>query len=285
MNRTVTTTERLPGRMADPGARGRTPTGDLLPTRSMPFGLTLPSCRDAAASLTGLVRSTYVRLRRQHREAATGRPDSYGAHRMAHRDGGYDLQGRYHPPIWARIAGAALERGLDVEDYVERAFARAASAGSPQPTELRSGAALEDYDRTHMGTAVHLLRVRRRVDEDQFAMGIRRVRSLYRTEGPRATMLAVLRDRTRGPRPFYRYWVAARFVHEARELAGIRARYHRPALRLYAASVRAYDAAYDPAVPEDLRSAVAMTRRAFAELIAEDQGGWVATPAGPAAGA
>ena len=284
MNDTDSTTERLQDRVAYLGTRGRTRTADLLPTRSMPFGLTVPGCRDAAAFLTGLVRGAYVRNRRQHRAAASGRPDDYGERHLADWDGGYDWRGRYHPPVWARIAGAALERGLDVEDYVEKAFARAA-AGSPLPNKLLSDAALVEYDRAHMGKAVHLLRVKRGVDEVQLGLGIGRWRSLRGESTLRSAALGVLRDPTSGMRPFHRYLVAARFIHEAPELAGVLARYHRPALHLYAASVRAHDAAYDRDVPEDLRSVVAMTRRAFAELIADDQGRWVAAPAGPDAGA
>src|SRR5262245_55141299 len=135
MNDTETTTERLQARMAYLGARGRAPTADLLPTRSMPPSLPVPECRHAAAYLVSLVRYTYARRRKEHRALATGRPDDYGDGTLAPWDGGYDWRGRYEPPVWARIAGAALARGFDVEDFVEKAFATAAGSGTPYPNK------------------------------------------------------------------------------------------------------------------------------------------------------
>ena len=105
MSETDEVTGRLQARMAYLGIRDKAPTADLLPTRSMPFGLTLPDCRDVAAFLLRVVRGTYTRCRRNQRELATRRPDGYGDDRLARWDGGYDWSGRYHAPIWARIAG------------------------------------------------------------------------------------------------------------------------------------------------------------------------------------
>ncbi len=108
MNDTDEVTERLEARMAYLGIRDKTPTADLLPTRSFPSGMVDPECRDVAAFLVRLVRATYVRCRRKSREVATRRPDRYGDHQLARWDGGYDWRGRYHAPVWAKIAAAAF---------------------------------------------------------------------------------------------------------------------------------------------------------------------------------
>ena len=173
------TTERLEARMAYLGLRDQRPTADLLPTTSMPWGLLDSDCRDVTAFLVRLVRAIYVRCRKNDRQAATRRPDRYGDQTLARWDGGYDWRGRYHAPIWARIAGAALERGFDVEDYVASEFSRAAEAGSPYPNKLLSPASLDRYDREVMPGVVRQRHVNRGVMEDQFGLEASRESTIY----------------------------------------------------------------------------------------------------------
>lgn len=264
---------RLVARRAYLGVRDRTPTPDLLPTRTMPFALTLSDCRDVAAHLVALVRDSYVQRRRHHRADDSGRPDRYGDRPLVDWDGGYDWQGRYHPPVWARIAQAALDRGFDVVDYVEKAFDLGAGAGSPQPNKLLSAPVLDTYDRTHMGTVVEQRRVNRSVMESYLVTQIFREMGLGLPR-PQAA-LAVLRNPTNSLRPFFRYWIVAQFDLEQPEYRQIWAIWRRPALLDYAASVRAHEAVYDDPILESFRSVVSMARRALAEIVAGDPNGWV----------
>jgi hypothetical protein len=283
LNDTDATTERLKARMAYLGIRETSPTADLLPTRSMPSGLLDPDCRDVAAFLVRLVRRTYARCRRNSRELATRRPDHYGDHQLARWDGGYDWRGRYHAPVWAKIAAAALERGFEVEDYVEAQYALAAGAGSPFPNKLLSSSALERYERETMRQVVRERHVNRGSMEAHFAVEVTRQMTIFGNRGREAAALAVLRNPTNSLRPFFRYWVIAQFDRGLEPYPMIRATYRRPALLQYASSVRAHESAYDHPVLAEFRLAVAMTRLAFAELIADDQAGWVVPPVESAA--
>lgn len=202
----------------------------------MPFGLTSADARDVAAFLIQLVRTTYASRRRDYGTAATKRPDTFGDDRLPRWDGGYDWRGRYHTPVWARITGAALERGFDVEDYVKRAFDHTAAAGSPYPNKLLSTAALEHYERTYLADVVHRLRVNRYVMNDQMAREISGIQSIGGVRTPRTAALVALQDLTNSLRPFYRYWVVAQFDHEDPDCRRLREAFHRPALIQYASS-------------------------------------------------
>lgn len=265
-------TRRLLARRAYLGVRNRT-TPDLLPTRTMPFALTIPDYRGVAAHLVALVRRTYVQRRRNRRTTDSGRPDRYGDQPLADWDGGYDGQESYHPPVWARIARAALDRGFDVADYVEKTFVRADEAGSPPPNMLLSATALDAYERTQMDTVVEQFRVRRGVMEQRFAVEITRESMLGLPRDEAA--LLVLQNPASGLRPFYRYWVVAQLDLDRPEYREIWATWREPALLEYAASVQAHEAAYGEPVLESFRTAVTMTKGAFADLIEGDPAGWV----------
>ena len=282
MSDTDETTQRLEARMAYLGIRDQTLTADLLPTRSMPSGLLDPDCRDATAFLVRIVRATYARCRKKEREAATARPDRYGDHSLARWDGGYDWQGRYRAPIWARIAGAALERGFDVEDYVESQFARAAEHGSPYPNKLLSPAALDEYERDRMGEVVRRGEISRFVMDNHFIQQATQEMTIFGKPGLGAGALAALRNPTNDLKPFYRYWVVAQLDPENPDYCKILLTYRRPALRQYACSVRAYEAAYDHDVLGDFRLVIVQTKLVFADLVGGDQGRWVLPAAGPA---
>jgi hypothetical protein len=277
------TTDRLKARKAYLGIRDTSPTADLLPTRTLPSGLLDRECRDVAAFLVRVVRGTYARCRRKSRELDTRRPDRYGEHQLARWDGGYDWRGRYHVPVWAKIAGAALERGFDVEDYVESQYALAAGTGSPYPNKLASRAVLDRYEREKMPQVVQQRHVNRGSMEVHLALEMSRQSTIFGMPRGAAAGLAALRDPTNSLRPFFRYWVIAQFDRGVEPYPTIRATYHRPALLQYASSVRAHESAYDHPVLAEFRLAVAITRLAFAELIADDQARWVAPPAEPAA--
>jgi hypothetical protein len=268
--------------MAYLGIRDRRPTADLLPTRSIPPGLADPECRDVAAFLVGLVRATYVRCRRNRRERATQQPDRYGDHQLARWDGGYDWRGRYHAPIWAKVAGAALGRGFDVEDYVNFQFARAARAASPHPNKLLSAAALDGYEREMMPEVVRQLHVNRGSMEAHLAIEVSRQMSIFGMRSREAAALAVLWDPSNSLRPFFRYWVIAQFDRGVDPYPQIRATNRRPALLRYSSSARAHDSAYDHPVLADLRAVIARTRLGFAELIADERDRWVGPPVEPA---
>ena len=283
MNDTDETTERLKARKAYLGIRETSPTADLLPTRSMPSGLLDPDCRDVAAFLVRVVRGTYARCRRNSRELATRRPDRYGDHQLARWDGGYDWSGRYHAPVWVKIAGAALERGFDVEDYVEAQYAPAAGSGSPFPNKLLSPAALDRYERENMPQVVRRGHLRRRIMEDQFVLAIGRERSIYGAPTQGVAGLRALRDPTNTLQPLYRHWVVAQLDPANPDYRQIGETHRRAALRQYATSVRAYDSAYEHPALSDIRAVIARTRPAFAELVADDQAGWVVPPVEPAA--
>jgi hypothetical protein len=283
VNDTDATTEQLKARMAYLGIRATSPTADLLPMLSMPSGLLDPDCRDVAAFLVRVVRGTYARCRRNSPGIDTRRPDRYGDYQLARWDGGYDWRGRYHLPVWARIAAAALERGLEVEDYVEVEYALAAGAGSPYPNKLLSSAALDRYERETMPQVVRERHVNRGSMGAYFAVEVTQQMTIYGKPGLEAAALAVLRNPTNSLRPFYRYWVIAQFDRGIEPYPTIRATYRRAALLQYASSVRAHESAYDHPVLAGFRSIVATTRSAFAELIAEDQAGWALPPAEPPA--
>jgi hypothetical protein len=278
-------TARLEARMAYLGIRTQIPTVDLLPTRSMPFGLTLPDCRDVAAFLVRLVRATYSRCRRNHRADAGQHPDRYGDHILARWDGGYDWSGRYHAPVWARIAAAVLERGFDMGDYVERSFARAAGVAAPYPNKLLSPAALDLYEQTRMPDLLHEREVNRGVTEDQFVSEVSRERWFYGQTQLGAAGLSVLRSQANSLSPFYRYWAAAQLDPEKPEHQQILLTNRRPALRQYASSVRAYDLVYDHPVLAEFRWVIGVAKSAFAALTADDQADWVPAPPAPGPGA
>lgn len=266
-------TRRLQTRRAYLGVRDKTTTPDRLPTRTMPFALTLPDCRSVAAHLVTLIRNTYVQRRRNRRMTESGRPDQYGDRPLPDWDGGYDWQGNYHPPVWARIARATLDRGFDVADYVEKTFARAADATSPLPNMLLSATALDAYDRTYMGTVIDQRHFQREMMEQQFASEIIQESSLGLSRTQAA--LVVLRNRTNRLRPFFRYWVVARLDLNRPEYRQIWATWRGPALLEYAASVRAHAAAYNEPVLDPFRATVAMTKEALADLIEGDPAGWI----------
>ena len=271
-------TGRLRARMAYRGIRTRTPTADLLPTGAMPFCLTFPDCRargrvpggpgprDVCAMPAGTPGG---------RDPAPGlvRPSS-----AARWDGGHDWSGRYEAPVSARIAGALLERGLDVEDGVRSLFRRVTTTGSPYPNQLLSAEALDAYEREEMPGIIRQRHVNRRVMDQRLALEIRHEMSMYGHAQLEAAGLAVFRKPTNALQPFFRYWVVAQLDPENPEYRAILEAYRRPALLTYAASVRAYDEAYDHPALGSFRTVVEMTRRGLEDLVAGDQGGWGAAP-------
>jgi hypothetical protein len=285
MTNTDETTERLEARMAYLGIRDKSPTADLLPKKSLPPGLLDPDCRHVAAHLVSLVREVYSRCRRRGRELATRRPDRYGDRQLMQWDGGYDWRGRYHAPVWAKIAGAARGRGFDVADFVETQFALAAGSGSPYPNKLLTPAALDRYDRDRMGEIVEALHISRRAVENHFAVQVAEMMGIFGQPSRETAALSALRNPMNSLKAFFRYWVVARFDRGTPEYRRILATYRRPALREYAASVRAHDAAYDNALLWDFRLIIEQTRLAFVDLIAGDQGRWLLPPAEPPADA
>lgn len=170
------------------------------------------------------------------------RSDWYGDRPLPDWNGGHDWSGRYHVPVWARIAGAVLDRGFDVEDSVERAFALVAEAGSPYPNKLLAPTALEHYERTLMDMVVRRRRVNRRVIENPFALAVGHMKPFGIPPGE-AAALAVLRDTGNSLPPFLRFWVVARFFIEKPQYREVWSSCRRPALFEYDSSVRAYEAA------------------------------------------
>ena len=162
-------------------------------------------------------------------------------------------------------------------------YALAAGAGSPYPNKLLSPAALDRYERETMPQVVRERHVNRGVMEDQIALLASRESSIYGQPRGAAAGLAALRNPTNSLGPFFRYWVIAQFDRGVEPYPTIRATYRRPALLQYASSVRAHESAYDHPVLAEFRLTVAITRLAFAELIADDQAGWVVPPVEPAA--
>ena len=134
-----------------------------------------------------------------------------------------------------------------------------------------------------MPQVVRQRHVNRRVMEDQIALLASQETAIFGLPRGAAAGLAVLRNPTNSLRPFFRYWVIAQFDRGVEPYPTIRATYRRPALLQYASSVRAHESAYDHPVLAEFRLTVAMTRLAFAELIADDQAGWVLPPVEPAA--
>jgi hypothetical protein len=268
-------TSRLRARNAYLGIRELTPRADLLPKQALPWDLHDRECYDVSRFVVQLVRAKYVRCRKEGSEVLTHRPNRYGGHELRHWDGGYDWQGKYHVPIWMKIAAAILERGFDVEGYIETAFARAADAGTPYPNKLLSLAALEHYEREELPEVVRQSHIARRCTETDFLHRISDHAAIYRrTRGDAA--LAVLGNPTDRPRGFYRYWVAAQLDPGDPKLRRIRETYRGQALGEYVASVRAYEAAYGPLT--DFRLTISIVRHAFVELAEGDQTAWTPPP-------
>ncbi len=276
-------TNRLMARTAYLGISGITPTVDLFPKKVLPSGLHDPDCYDLTRFLTHLVRHTYVGCRRAATEAITRRPDHYGAHELRRWDGGYDWKGRYHAPIWVKVARAILDRGLDFEGYINAGFIRVANAGSPYPNKLLSPAALDQYQQDEQGEAITRRRIHRATMGSQFALECSRANRLFGGTWANA-VLSTLRDPSNALRPFFRYWVAAQFDRVQPEYREVLMAYRPKALREYASSVRAYEVAYrDPdstVVLMEFRPVVEKARQAFAELVEGDQSRWLPTPVG-----
>ena len=74
----------------------------------------------------------------------------------------------------------------------------------------------------------------------------------------------------------------ARFDRTVPAYGEILATYRRPALRQYACSMRAYEAAYDHDLLWDFRLVIVQAKLVFADLIGGDQDRWVLPAAGPA---
>jgi hypothetical protein len=271
---------RLRARRAYLGITDRTPTADLLPAKTLPAGLHDPDARDVAGFLVRFVRGTYSRCRRKLRAAATRGQDRYGDHELRRWDGGSDWRGHYQAPIWARIARVILDRGLDLESFVEWQFARAAADGSPYPNKLLAAAGLTAYERDEQPKVVKQLwaSIPALVNHLQFEAS--QTERILQWTGDWA-LIAALRARTTSLPAFFRYWVAVQSAPASPEYAEIATTHRRRALREYASSVGAYEAAYDHPVLTDFRRVVAIVREVLADLIDGDQDRWTPGTPGP----
>jgi hypothetical protein len=281
-------TARLRSRAAYLGVTGITPTADLMPTKVLPAGLHDPDCQDVLRYLLYRVRHLYVTCRRAPGEDTTRRADRYGADPLRWWDGGLDWKQQYHAPIWARIAHAVLDRGLDLEAYVPWAFARVAKTGSPVPNKLLSPAVLEGFLRDEQPHSVHQCGIRLKCMGTYLEMGIFTHRSRFDRTMAEAT-LGALRDSTVTLRPFFRYSFLAVLAPKAPACRPIMAMYRAEALREYASSVRACEAVYGqaemPAALTEFRPVIEKARQALAELVEGDQTGWMPISVGPSSDA
>jgi hypothetical protein len=259
--------------------RGDTiPTADLLPTRSLPTGLIDPVCREVTAHLVRLIRDTYETCQEWRQEPAVRRPGRHGEHPLARWDGGYDRRGRYTTPIWAKIAWATFDRGFDLEDYVQQQFSWHLAVTPSHPNLLLSPTTLEHYGEVWMDCLIRRFHDSRDVMLDGFGWGVTWARPLFSQERLQPVVLKVVRNPNNSFEPFFKHWLAARFDRSSPAFREIRESCRRPALLQYASSVHAYETVYGHPVLADFRAVVARTKDAFAELIADDQAGWVLPP-------
>ena len=116
--------------------------------------------------------------------------------------------------------------------------------------------------------------------EDQIALLASQETAIFGLPRGEAAGLAVLRNPTNSLRPFFRYWVIPRRIRpRGRAVPDDPGDLSSPGGAFqYASSVRAHESAYDHPVLAEFRLTVAITRLAFAELIADDQAGWALPP-------
>jgi hypothetical protein len=284
MSETDDITARLQARAAYLGYRDKTPTADLLPTRTMPAGLQDPDCHDVVGYLVALVRDTYVRCRRNSREIATRRPDRYGHFRLEQWDGGYDWRGQYHVPIWVKIARAILDRGLDVKGFVTWQFARAETAGSPYPNKLLSPTALDSYEREEQREVIWQRQLSIKIMTVQLELEINRYRGMF-SRSPGEAAIAAFRNPTIALSAFFRYLIVSNYcrTHAEDEQQPARVQeilrmFRRGALREYTCSAQAYETACDQLALSEFQAVFTLVRIALAELVDGDQGQWPPPP-------
>ena len=159
-------------------------------------------------------------------------------------DGGHDWSGRYEAPVWARIAGALLERGLDVEDGVRSLFRRVTTTGSPYPNQLLSAEALDAYEREEMPGIIRQRHVNRRVMDQllPWRSAMRCRCTATRSSRPPGSPSSGSR-----PTPSSRSSGTGSWPNSIREsrVPGDSGGLSCAGAVTYAASVRAYDEAYD----------------------------------------
>jgi hypothetical protein len=222
---------------------------------------------DSLRNLADLIRVVWMKERRLHEEALTGKPHKYAlSDSLPRYDGGEDLEGRRTDPWWPKVAQYVIANDLNPRHwvrYVLKNFQPARGRDRRRfatPTSLTSEKIREKF----MEYQVDLPR-RLQVELDiQSRASALRFRELRRSKASPRTDAEALRfmllDTSLSLSALFRYCAAV-----GGGLDDVAAEFFEPALWQYFFDRELYDSIWEGYIPDSLRQAAAAARTSFFE--------------------
>lgn len=199
-------------------------------------------------SMARTIRQLFVVHYRTYKYSVEGVESDWGSRPIAKWDGG-DSDTATHQPVWPQVARRCLDEEIDPAGFVAAQFInRDPNHKPPMPNALLGAAALKNY-RSFAEKAPHRLREALAANDSAFKMEVR-WREMDRGLALDDAARSVLRDRSFGASPIYRFCLACKTGE-----AAIAAQFLDGALQQYVFQRHAYDATWGEFIPAALRQA------------------------------
>ena len=207
------------------------------------------SCEDEnsfQAQLAARLRAAYVRERRRHHRAITGREGNYGDKHMAKWDGGRDDHGTSHKSVWVDLANTLILRHcLAPERFVQAQFLE---KRPPMPPMLKSEAAWKRFTDFN-GDAATRLKNEFKAECVAFEMAQQEVVTWFPQADKKEIWRFVLRDSQTQLSALFRFCIAL-----SEQLGDIAAIFQELAMQDYLQDPQGYDHAWGTKIPESLKN-------------------------------
>jgi len=191
------------------------------------------------------IRQAYIRERRRHQRAITGKEGKYGIKAMPRWDGGRDDEGVNRKSIWLDIARHLLDmKCLSPERFVQAQFVE---KRPPQPPMLKSEAAWDRFLRFD-SDAEERLKNEFKSECFVFAAQCQSASTWFPDYDKIALWRFVLKDLEVALSALFRFCVAA-----SEDFGDVTAQFHDLALQEYLQDPHGYDCAWGENIPDFLK--------------------------------
>ena len=195
--------------------------------------------------LAARIRHAYIRERRRHQRAVTGKEGKYGSKAMPKWDGGRDDEGVNRSSVWLDVARHLLDmKCLSPERFVQAQFVE---KRSPQPNMLKSEAAWDRFTRFN-SDAMSRLKNEFKSECFVFAAQCQSASTWFPDYDKVALWRFVLKDLEVSLSALFRFCVAV-----SEDLGDVTAQFHELALREYLQDPDGYARAWGEYIPEVLK--------------------------------